>query len=317
MINYVRNTDIEMSLRDVRLTESDYMTTTKMTTEQNLKSVLSNALKNSNKEIKNQSGDIAKMNLACVPYIQEQIKQGSNIKWTISEIQNKMKQLVEYAPKDKDERNPAFEMRVLASAEQIVLVLEGVNPNAFGEYNKDGVWTDHSPETKTTNSKNYNVRFNDAKNGFTFNDKGELQIANKFILPVIENEVKVSDNVKKTEKFANQTETKQAVSKALATGFFKRAYPQAKKSRATKPLTENEHIANAEKLNKFVNDINVIYVGYVKSGGKSGNPDRLPEEQAKVLMTLKDSINTMLGNRGNAEDLAFEIEEGLRKAGVK
>ena len=291
------------------------MTTIKMTTEQNLKTVLSNALKNSTKEIKNQSTDIAKMNLACVPYIQEQIKQGSNIKWTISEIQNKMKQLVEYAPKDKEDRNPAFEMRVLASAEQIVLVLERVNPNAFGEYDKNGNWTDHNAETKTTNSKNYNVKFNDTENGFSFNDKGELQIANKFILPVIENEVKVSDNVKKTEKFANQTETKQTVSKALATGFFKRAYPQAKKSRATKPLTENEHIANAEKLTKFVNDINVVYVGYVKSGGKSGNAERLPEEQAKVLMTLKDAINTMLGNRGNAEDLAFEIEEGLRKAG--
>jgi len=226
-----------------------------------------------------------------------------------------MKQLVEYAPKDKEERNGAFEMRVLNSAEQIVLVLERVNPNAFGEYDKNGNWTDHNAETKTTNSKNYNVKFNDTENGFSFNDKGELQIANKFILPVIENEVKVSDNVKKTEKFANQTETKQTVSKALANGFFKRAYPQAKKSRATKPLTENEQITNAEKLTKFVNDINVVYVGYVKSGGKSGNAERLPEEQAKVLMTLKDAINTMLGNRGNAEDLAFEIEEGLRKAG--
>ena len=291
------------------------MTTIKMTTEQNLKTVLSNALKNSTKEIKNQSTDIAKMNLACVPYIQEQMKKGSNIKWTISEIQNKMKELVEYAPKDKEERNGAFEMRVLNSAEQIVLVLERVNPNAFGEYDKNGNWTDHNAETKTTNSKNYNVKFNDVENGFTFNDKGELQIANKFIKPVIENEVKVSDNVKKTEKFANQTETKQTVSKALANGFFKRAYPQAKKSRATKPLTENEQITNAEKLTKFVNDINVVYVGYVKSGGKSGNAERLPEEQAKVLMTLKDAINTMLGNRGNAEDLAFEIEEGLRKAG--
>ena len=292
------------------------MTTIKMTTEQNLKTVLSNALKNSTKEIKNQSTDIAKMNLACVPYIQEQIKQGSNIKWTISEIQNKMKQLVEYAPKDKEERNGAFEMRVLNSAEQIVLVLERVNPNAFGEYDKNGNWTDHNAETKTTNSKNYNVKFNDTENGFSFNDKGELQIANKFILPVIENEVKVSDNVKKTEKFANQTETKQTVSKALANGFFKRAYPQAKKSRATKPLTENEQITNAEKLTKFVNDINVVYVGYVKSGGKSGNAERLPEEQAKVLMTLKDAINTMLGNRGNAEDLAFEIEEGLKRKAV-
>ena len=45
MINLVRNTDkFKISLRDVRLTESDYMTTTKMTTEQNLKSVLSNDL---------------------------------------------------------------------------------------------------------------------------------------------------------------------------------------------------------------------------------------------------------------------------------
>lgn len=314
MIKTDRNTDkLEISLRDVRLSESDYMTKSNMTTEQNLKSVLSNALKNSNKEIKNQSSDIHNMNLACVPYIQEQMKKGSNIKWTISEIQNKMKELVEYAPKDKDERNPAFEMRVLASAEQIVLVLERVNPNAFGQYDSKGNWTDHNAETKTTNVKNYNVKFNDTENGFSFNDKGELQIANKFIKPVIENEVQVSDNVKKTEKFANQTETKQTISKALATGFFSRAYPQAKKKRATKPLTESEQIANAEKLIKFVNDVNVVYVGYVKSGGKSGNAERLPEEQAKVLMTLKDDINTMLGNRGNAEDLAFEIEEGLKR----
>jgi len=93
MINNVKNTDkLKISLRDVRLTESDYMTKSNMTTEQNLKEVLSNALKNSNKEIKNQSGDITRMNLACVPYIQEQMKQGSNIKWTISEIQNKMKE---------------------------------------------------------------------------------------------------------------------------------------------------------------------------------------------------------------------------------
>ena len=317
MIKTDRNTDkFKMSLRDVRLSESDYMTTTKMTTEQNLKTVLNNALKNSHKEIKNQSGDIAKMNIACVPYIQEEIKKGSNAKWTISEIQNRMKQLVEYAPKDKEERNPAFEMRVLASAEQIVLVLERVNPNAFGQYDSKGNWTDHNAETKTTNVKNYNVKFNDTENGFSFNDKGELQIANKFVLPVIENDVKVSDNVTKKEKFANQTETKQTISKALATGFFNRAYPQAKKKRATKPLTENQHIENAEKLNKFVNDINVVYVGYVKSGGKSGNAERLPEEQAKVLMTLKDNINTMLGNRGNAEDLAFEIEEGLKRKAV-
>ena len=230
-----------------------------------------------------------------------------------------MKELVEYAPEDKEDRNPAFEMRVLASAEQIVLVLERVNPNAFGQYDSKGNWQDFS-DVKTDenyanprNTKSYNVRFNDVNNGFDFNDKGELEISNKFVLPVIENDVKVSDNVTKKEKFANQTETKQAVSKALATGFFKKSYPQAKKSRATKPLTENEQIANAEKLTKFVNDINVIYVGYVKSGGKSGNAERLPEEQAKVLMTLKDNINTMLGNRGNAEDLAFEIEEGLKR----
>ena len=32
-------------------------------------------------------------------------------------------------------------------------------------------------------------------------------------------------------------------------------------------------------------------------------------------MTLKDNINTMLSTRGNAEDLAFEIEKGItRKA---
>ena len=321
MIKTDRNTDkIKISLRDVALSESDqYMTKSNMTTEQNLKSVLKSALTNSHKEIKNQSTDINKMNLACVPYIQEQMKKGSNIKWTISEIQNKMKELVEYAPKDKDERNPAFEMRVLASAEQIVLKLESVNPNAFGEYDKKGNWQDFSDVatdenySNPKNAKSYNVRFNDIENGFDFNDKGELVIANKFVKPVIENEVQVSDNVKKLEKFVNQTDTQQTISKTLATGFFSRAYPQAKKKRATKPLTESQQITNAGTLTKFVNDVNVVYVGYVKSGGKSGNAERLPEEHAKVLMTLKDDINTMLDNRGNAEELAFEIEEGLKR----
>ena len=317
MIKTDRNTNkLEMSLRDVALSESKYMTKSNVTTEQNLKAVLSNALKNSTKEIKNQSSDINRMNVACVPYIQEQMKQGSNIKWTISEIQNKMKELVEYAPQDKDDRNPAFEMRVLASAEQIVLKLERVNPNAFGEYDSKGNWQDHNAETKTTNSKNYNVKFNDVENGFDFNEKGELVISNKFILPVIENDVKVSDNVTKKEKFANQTTTKQVVSKALATGFFKRAYPQAKKSRATKPLTENEHIENAEKLTKYINDINVIYSDYVKSGGKNGNADRLSEKDAKVFFKLSNAIDEMNTSRGNAEELAHEIEEGLKRKAV-
>jgi len=183
MIKTDRTTDkLEMSLRDVALSESDqYMTNINLTTEQKLKSVLEFALNRSNKEMKAQTSDINSMNLACVPYIQEEIKKGSNIKWTISEIQNRMKQLVEYAPKDKDERNSAFEMRVLASAEQIVLKLERVNPNAFGQYDSKGNWQDHNAETKTTNVKNYNVKFNDTENGFDFNDKGELVIANKFI----------------------------------------------------------------------------------------------------------------------------------------
>ena len=295
------------------------MTNKIMTTEQILRGVLGCALKNSTKEIKNQSTDIARMNIASIPYIQEQMKQGSNIKWTISEIQNKMKELVEYAPQDKDDRNPAFEMRVLNSAEQIVLKLERVNPNAFGEYDSKGNWQDFS-YVKTDenyanprNTKSYNVRFNDVNNGFDFNDKGELEISNRFVLPVIENDVKVSDNVTKKEKFANQTETKQVVSKALANGFFKRAYPQAKKSRAPKPLTENEHIENAEKLTKFVNDINVIYVGYVKSGGKNGNADRLSEDDAKVLFKLSNAIDEMNTSRGNAEELAHEIEERLKQ----
>ena len=296
-----------------------YMTNKIMTTEQILRGVLGCALKNSTKEIKNQSTDIARMNIASIPYIQEQMKQGSNIKWTISEIQNKMKELVEYAPQDKDDRNPAFEMRVLNSAEQIVLKLERVNPNAFGEYDSKGNWQDFSfnPTDENyanpRNTKSYNVRFNDVNNGFDFNDKGELEISNRFVLPVIENDVKVSDNVTKKEKFANQTETKQVVSKALANGFFKRAYPQAKKSRAPKPLTENEHIENAEKLTKFVNDINVIYVGYVKSGGKNGNADRLSEDDAKVLFKLSNAIDEMNTSRGNAEELAHEIEERLKQ----
>ena len=119
-----------------------------------------------------------------------------------------------------------------------------------------------------------------------------------------------------TPSIANQTETKQTISKALATGFFNRAYPQAKKKRAPKPLTESEHIANAKKLTKFVSDINVIYVSYVKSGGKSGSADRLREEAAEILTTLEDEIATMFSNRSNAESLANEIEEGLKRKAV-
>jgi len=59
----------------------------------------------------------------------------------------------------------------------------------------------------------------------------------------------------------------------------------------------------------------VIYAEFVKSGGKSGNAERLLEKDAKILMTLKNDIDTMLSTRGNAEDLAFEIEQGQRKAG--
>ena len=297
------------------------MTTKTATTEQVLKTVLQETLKNSTKEVKNQITDIARMNNSAYPYIVEQIRKGSNIHWTISEIQNMMKTMVVYSPKDKEDRNPAFEMRVLASAEQIVLKMERVNPYAFGEYDAKGVWKDFSPDAKDENFSNplklksYNVKFNDTENGFDFDEKGNLEIANKFILPVIENVIKVNDNTKKTEYFANQTDTKQAVSKAIAQGFFKRAYPQAKKSRATKPLTENEHIQNADKLTKYVQDINVVYAEYVKSGGKSGNAERLLEKDAKILMTLKDEINTMLTTRGNAEDLAYEIEQGQRKAG--
>ena len=292
-----------------------------LTTTANLKTVAQKVFSNSNKTIREEISDVAKLNVATQNHVVAELQKATNIKWTISEIQNKMKELVEYAPQDKEDRNPAFEMRVLASAEQIVLVLERVNPNAFGEYDSKGNWQDFS-DVKTDenyanprNTKSYNVKFNNTENGFDFNDKGELVIANRYIKPVIENEVRVSDNVKKTERFANQTPTLQTVSKALATGFFKRAYPQAKKSRATKPPTENEQIENATKLTKYVQDINIIYSDYVKSGGKSGNAERLLEKDAKILMTLKNDIDTMLSTRGNAEDLAFEIEQGQRKAG--
>ena len=67
------------------------MTTKTATTEQVLKTVLQETLKNSTKEVKNQITDIARMNNSAYPYIQEQIQKGSNIKWTISEFQNMMK----------------------------------------------------------------------------------------------------------------------------------------------------------------------------------------------------------------------------------
>lgn len=304
----------EISSSNFNKAESDLMTNK---TEKTLIDTLKDVLTKSVKETKNQVTDISRLNKACTPYIEEQIKKGSNIKWTISEIQNLMKEKVGYAPKNKDDESYSapFEMRVIASAEQIILKLEGVCPNEFGEYDSKGNWKDHPATVNSTNAKNYNVRFN-SKKGFDFDKEGNLVLANKFVKPVIENDVKVSDNVTKKEKFANQTETLQQISKAVATGFFNRAYPQAKKKRKANPITDNQHITNAESMTKFVKDINIVYVDYTKSGGKSGNAERLSEEDAKILMTLKDEINTMLGNRGNAEDLAFEIEEGLKRKAV-
>ena len=304
----------EISSDNFNKAESDLMTNK---TEKTLIDTLKDVLTKSVKETKNQVTDISRLNKACTPYIEEQIKKGSNIKWTISEIQNLMKEKVGYSPKNKDDEtySAPFEMRVIASAEQIILKLEGVCPNEFGEYDSKGNWKDHPATVNSTNAKNYNVRFN-SKKGFDFDKDGNLVLANKFVKPVIENDVKVSDNVTKKEKFANQTETLQQISKAVATGFFNRAYPQAKKKRKANPITDNQHITNAESMTKFVKDINIVYVDYTKSGGKSGNAERLSEEDAKILMTLKDEINTMLGNRGNAEDLAFEIEEGLKRKAV-
>ena len=277
------------------------------TTEATLKTVAQKVFSNSNKTMREEISDVAKLNTATQDYVRAELQKATNIKWTISEIQNLIYGLVDYDPKTaKENKNRPFEMRVLRSAEQVVLVMEKVNPNAFGYYDAEGKWQNHSEGTSETKSSNYNVKFND-KDGFSFNDKGELMLQSQYMLPVITQELQTEKGTKK-EKTPNPSPTEVKISQSVATGFFRKAYPQAKKGRTN--LDENAHIENAVKLEKYIkNSLIVPYAQYIKTSGKVGNPNRLLEVNAKILFDLSDTLKELIRVRAQAEDIAYLKDE--------
>ena len=278
-----------------------------LTTTANLKTVAQKVFSNSNKTIREEISDVAKLNIATQNHVRAELQKATNIKWTISEIQNLIYGLVDYDPKTaKENKNRPFEMRVLRSSEQVVLVMEKVNPNAWGEYDEKGKWQSHPITSSFTKSSNYNVKFND-EDGFYFNDKGELMIQSQYMLPVITQDLQTEKGTKK-EKVANPSETPVKISQSVATGFFRKAYPQAKRGRTN--LDENAHIENAVKLEAYVkNSIIVPYASYIKTSGKVGNPNRLLEVNAKILYDLCDTLNELKRVRAQAEDIAYLKDE--------
>ena len=191
-----------------------------LTTTATLKTVAQKVFSNSNKTIREEISDVAKLNVATENHVKAELQKATNIKWTISAIQNLIYGLVDYDPKTaKENKNRPFEMRVLRSSEQVVLVMEKVNPNAWGEYDAEGKWEDHPISSSFTKSSNYNVKFND-EDGFYFNDKGELMIQSQYMLPVITQDLQTEKGTKK-EKVANPSETPVKISQSVATGFFR------------------------------------------------------------------------------------------------
>ena len=278
------------------------------TTEATLKTVAQKVFSNSNKTIREEISDVAKLNTATEEHVRAELQKATNIKWTISEIQNLIYGLVDYDPKTaKENKNRPFEMRVLRSAEQVVLVMEKVNPNAFGYYDSEGKWQDYDEQdVSNTKSSNYNVKFND-EDGFRFNDKGELLISSMYMIPIITQDVETEKGTKK-EKIANPSPTEVKISQSVATGFFRKAYPQAKKGRTN--LDENAHIENAVKLEKYIkNSLIVPYAQYIKTSGKVGNPNRLLEVNAKILFDLSDTLKELIRVRAQAEDIAYLKDE--------
>lgn len=279
-----------------------------LTTTATLKTVAQKVFSNSSKTIREEISDVAKLNTATESHVRAELQKATNIKWTISEIQNLIFDLVDYEPKTaKENKNRPFEMRVLRSSEQVVLVMEKVNPNAFGYYDADGKWQDYDlQDVSAVKSSNYNVKFND-EDGFRFNDKGELMLQSQYMLPVITQDLQTEKGTKK-EKTPNPSPTEVKISQSVATGFFKKAYPQAKKGR--KNLNENEHIENAVKLEKYIkNSLIVPYSQYIKTSGKIGNPNSLLEVNAKVLYDLSETLNELKRVRAQAEDIAYLKDE--------
>ena len=132
-------------------------------------------------------------------------------------------------------------------------------------------------------------------------------IQSQYMLPVITQDLQTEKGTKK-EKIETQSETPVKISQSVATGFFRKAYPQAKRGR--KNLDESTHIENAVKLEKYIkHSLIVPYAQYIKTSGKVGNPNRLLETPAKVLYDLRNTISNLLNIRTQAEEIAHLRDE--------
>ena len=294
---------INNSKKDKHMTKQELQTTTA-----NLTKIAEEVFKHGTKTQKEEIGDVAKLNIAIMPYVAEMKAQGSNYEWNEKAIQNAIYDCVEYNPKDKENKNSPFEMRVIRASVQSVLVMTSVNPNCFGEY-KNGSWAEFGADVSATKSANYNVKFDD-DNGYRFNEKGQLQLPSKSLLPVIEQDVKTAKGSKK-ERFQNPSDTIVNVSQSIADGHFRKAFPQAKATRESKGVREATAYKSAENLTKFVNGKTETYKAFVDSKGTRGNAEAVSEINAKVLQKLQTALDNFMNTRDEAEMYAEELEEKL------
>jgi len=272
------------------------------TLENSLVEVINAVFKNGKKTQKQEVSDVSKLNLVIKPYIDAK-KLENNATWTFSEIQSEIYRLAEYDPKNKDTKNRPFEMRVIRSVEQTILTMEKVNPN-----NYIGDTKNHDERLKT---KNYKVAFND-KLGYRFDDEGNLKLPSISFLPITTQEVEGKNGKMKTEKFANlDKESLRTVSQDIASQHFVLAFPQTKKSRNSSGKREKTVYKECVAINKFMTKKLGVYKKFIESNGKLGNSECISETDAKTVMSLRDTLNLLLDTRTNAEELAYQLENGV------
>lgn len=272
------------------------------TLENSLVEVINAVFKNGKKTQKQEVSDVSKLNLVIKPYIDAK-KLENNATWTFSEIQSEIYRLAEYDPKNKDTKNRPFEMRVIRSVEQTILTMEKVNPN-----NYIGDTKNHDERLK---AKNYKVAFND-KLGYRFDEEGNLKLPSISFLPITTQEVEGKNGKMKTEKFANlDKESLRTVSQDIASQHFVLAFPQTKKSREGSGKQEKTVYKECVAINKFMTKKLGVYKKFIESNGKLGNSECISETDAKTIMTLRDTLNLLLDTRANAEELAYQLENGI------
>ena len=116
----------------------------------------------------------------------------------------------------------------------------------------------------------------------------------------------------KTEKFANlDKESLRTVSQDIASQHFVLAFPQTKKSRNSSGKQEKTVYKECVAINKFMTKKLGVYKKFIESNGKLGNSECISETDAKTVMSLRDTLNLLLDTRTNAEELAYQLENGV------